>query len=195
MLLPLLVTMCWSLFGLASTAPAKRASSPFPFNVTQALARASETWQRPCGSNLQSTNAEVDSSFNRTASYVSPSGQPTARHTGTNIPLSFRFAQINIQIQVNMTLLDLENWRYRSGTNSSATTWNDSLRKRQFKFLQPFVVSGNRLDLAAFQGCRMMCVHQSIFRSAHKGRKLFRAFFLTSLVPAPGEFAPAAGGR
>ncbi|XP_061509558.1 uncharacterized protein LOC11175941 [Anopheles gambiae] len=115
LLLPLLVTMCWSLFGLATTAPAKRASSPFPFNVTQALARASETWQRPCGSNLQSTNAEVDSSFNRTASYI------------------------NIQIQVNMTLLDLENWRYRSGTNSSATTWNDSLRKRQFKFLQPFV--------------------------------------------------------
>uniref|UniRef100_A0A182TT36 Uncharacterized protein n=1 Tax=Anopheles melas TaxID=34690 RepID=A0A182TT36_9DIPT len=115
LLLPLLLTVCWSLFGLATTAPAKRASSPFPFNVTQALARASETWQRPCGSNLQSTNAEVDSSFNRTASYI------------------------NIQIQVNMTLLDLENWRYRSGTNSSATTWNDSLRKRQFKFLQPFV--------------------------------------------------------
>uniref|UniRef100_A0A182SWU4 Uncharacterized protein n=1 Tax=Anopheles maculatus TaxID=74869 RepID=A0A182SWU4_9DIPT len=115
LLLQLLVTVL-ALVGLVAAAPAKRNTSPYSFNVTLALQQASSTWMSPCGRNGQgNVGLSHDASFNKSTKYF------------------------YMERQINLTLLDLENWRELAGSNKSVTTWNDNDRKRQFKFLQPFV--------------------------------------------------------
>uniref|UniRef100_A0A182W5E7 Uncharacterized protein n=1 Tax=Anopheles minimus TaxID=112268 RepID=A0A182W5E7_9DIPT len=124
LLLPLLGTVL-VLAGLASAKslePSTRAPL-FVFDALEQLNNSKNTWQKACGNNQQGNVGIVpDATINRNTK------------------------SINMERQINLTLLDVSNWRELPGSNNNVTTWNDTSRKRQFRFLKPFVQNKSNWD-------------------------------------------------
>uniref|UniRef100_A0A182LYX3 Uncharacterized protein n=1 Tax=Anopheles culicifacies TaxID=139723 RepID=A0A182LYX3_9DIPT len=128
LLLPLMVTVLalatstpsLVLAGLTTSSPsalseqATTTGPMFAFDALQALKDTNSNWQTPCGLNGHGSVGIVP-----------------------DVSINKKTKSLNMERQINLTLLDLNNWRELPGSNYNATTWNDTIRKRQFRFLRP----------------------------------------------------------